>query len=205
MTPAEIEPSTFRFVAQHLNHCANAVPNNASTHRKCLCKICHLQFYYVLQKNFKFYFYQVILDFSYGLNKNFSSKIEEISLRVILSEERCEWSLWGETEYKIRSNTLSSTCLKVLELIKLRNIVCIFPKFCILKKTKQNKTTRVLQLYDAYSESKYCLVVKRNWVRFRTKFYCYQILHSSNYFSTYSPPLLRHLSQRGTSFCIPSS
>ena len=28
MTPAGIEPSTFRFVAQHLNHCATAVPHN---------------------------------------------------------------------------------------------------------------------------------------------------------------------------------
>jgi len=26
MTPAEIESATFRFVAQHLNHCATAVP-----------------------------------------------------------------------------------------------------------------------------------------------------------------------------------
>jgi len=26
MTPAGIEPGTFRFVAQHLNHCATAVP-----------------------------------------------------------------------------------------------------------------------------------------------------------------------------------
>jgi len=26
MTPAAIEPATFRFVAQHLNHCATAVP-----------------------------------------------------------------------------------------------------------------------------------------------------------------------------------
>ena len=26
-TPAGIEPATFRFVAQHLNHCATAVPN----------------------------------------------------------------------------------------------------------------------------------------------------------------------------------
>ena len=26
MTPAGIEPATFRFVAQHLNHCATAVP-----------------------------------------------------------------------------------------------------------------------------------------------------------------------------------
>ena len=28
MTPSGIEPATFRFVAQHLNHCATAVPNN---------------------------------------------------------------------------------------------------------------------------------------------------------------------------------
>ena len=26
MTPAGIEPATFRFLAQHLNHCATAVP-----------------------------------------------------------------------------------------------------------------------------------------------------------------------------------
>jgi len=30
MTPAGIEPVTFRFVAQHLNHCANAVPIQVS-------------------------------------------------------------------------------------------------------------------------------------------------------------------------------
>ena len=28
LTPAGIEPATFRFVAQHLNHCATAVPNH---------------------------------------------------------------------------------------------------------------------------------------------------------------------------------
>jgi len=27
MTPCGIEPATFRFVAQHLNHCATAIPN----------------------------------------------------------------------------------------------------------------------------------------------------------------------------------
>jgi len=27
LTPAGIEPTTFRFVAQHLNHCATAVPS----------------------------------------------------------------------------------------------------------------------------------------------------------------------------------
>jgi hypothetical protein len=26
VTPSEIEPAAFRFVAQHLNHCATAVP-----------------------------------------------------------------------------------------------------------------------------------------------------------------------------------
>ena len=30
MTPAGIEPATFRFVTQHLNHCANAVPPTLS-------------------------------------------------------------------------------------------------------------------------------------------------------------------------------
>ena len=28
MTQSGIEPATFRFVAQHLNHCATAVPPN---------------------------------------------------------------------------------------------------------------------------------------------------------------------------------
>jgi hypothetical protein len=28
LTPSGIEPATFRFVAQNLNHCATAVPNN---------------------------------------------------------------------------------------------------------------------------------------------------------------------------------
>ena len=28
MTPVGFEPATFRFVAQHLNHCATAVPSN---------------------------------------------------------------------------------------------------------------------------------------------------------------------------------
>ena len=27
LTPAGIEPATYRFVAQHLNHCATAVPH----------------------------------------------------------------------------------------------------------------------------------------------------------------------------------
>jgi len=32
MIPSGIEPATFRFVAQHLNHCATAVPyTNYST------------------------------------------------------------------------------------------------------------------------------------------------------------------------------
>ena len=31
MTPAGIEPATFRFVAQHLNHCTTAVPNGSNT------------------------------------------------------------------------------------------------------------------------------------------------------------------------------
>ena len=31
LTPAGIEPATFRFVAQRLNHCATAVPRPPST------------------------------------------------------------------------------------------------------------------------------------------------------------------------------
>jgi len=32
LTPAGIEPATFRFVAQHLNHCATAVPKSEVHH-----------------------------------------------------------------------------------------------------------------------------------------------------------------------------
>ena len=31
MTPAGIEPATFRFVAQHVNHCATAFPHYSSS------------------------------------------------------------------------------------------------------------------------------------------------------------------------------
>jgi hypothetical protein len=34
MTPAGIEPVTFRFVAKHLNHCATAVPLSLLVHGK---------------------------------------------------------------------------------------------------------------------------------------------------------------------------
>ena len=44
MTPAGIEPATFRFVAQHLNHSANAVPG------------------------YKRYFYKVSVDLIFGKN-----------------------------------------------------------------------------------------------------------------------------------------
>jgi len=38
LTPAGIEPTTFRFVAQHLTHCATAVPEMRSTHKKISLK-----------------------------------------------------------------------------------------------------------------------------------------------------------------------
>ena len=37
VTPAGIEPATFRFVAQHLNHCATAVPGNIGSSRYMSC------------------------------------------------------------------------------------------------------------------------------------------------------------------------
>jgi len=41
MTPAGIEPATFRFVTQHLNHCATAVPII------CEIKNCEIPFKFV--------------------------------------------------------------------------------------------------------------------------------------------------------------
>ena len=37
LTPAGIEPATFRFVAQHLNHCATAVPIYRKLYWKYIC------------------------------------------------------------------------------------------------------------------------------------------------------------------------
>ena len=42
LTQAGIEPATFRFVAQHLNHCATAVPNA----RVCVC-VCVCVYIYI--------------------------------------------------------------------------------------------------------------------------------------------------------------
>jgi len=53
VTPVGIEPATFRFVAQHINHCATAVP-----------KITKMQFYkyeqIVVKCMCEFYYYLLI-------------------------------------------------------------------------------------------------------------------------------------------------
>jgi len=46
MAPTRIEPATFRFVAQHLNHCATAVPSNRLGTVK-IPKVWHLQIRWV--------------------------------------------------------------------------------------------------------------------------------------------------------------
>ena len=43
MTPSGIEPEIFRFVAQHLNHWATAVPQDARYERKIQAKLCQEQ------------------------------------------------------------------------------------------------------------------------------------------------------------------
>jgi len=45
MTPAGIEPATFRFVAQHLNHCATAVP-------QVLASYIHDSLFICIQRNY---------------------------------------------------------------------------------------------------------------------------------------------------------
>jgi len=67
-----------------------------------------------------------------------------------------------------------------------------------IRKDVKNVITRLFRKYVPFR-------CKKIRVRFRIQYYCYQALHSSNYFPTYSPPLLRHLSWRGKCFCIPSS
>ena len=46
LTPAGIEPATFQFVVQHLNHCVNAVPLSVITPWKMVCnqtQLCHMR------------------------------------------------------------------------------------------------------------------------------------------------------------------
>ena len=50
MTPAGIEPVTFWFVAQHLNHCATAVPWRRNKHLLMLQNMCTLLALYDLCK-----------------------------------------------------------------------------------------------------------------------------------------------------------
>ena len=45
MTPTGIEPATFRFVAQHLNHCAAAVHCNATERRKYVYMYAYVRAY----------------------------------------------------------------------------------------------------------------------------------------------------------------
>ena len=44
MTPVGIEPATFRFVAQHLNHCATAVPDDKyyKQEKVSRCSLCQV-------------------------------------------------------------------------------------------------------------------------------------------------------------------
>jgi len=44
LTLAGIEPATFRFVAQHLNHCATAVPEDSKEVLECLASMLTLTF-----------------------------------------------------------------------------------------------------------------------------------------------------------------
>ena len=61
MTPAAagIEPATFRFVAQHLNHCATAVPNTSIILLKILLTVSR----FLLNLNFLDRFWQKILQY----------------------------------------------------------------------------------------------------------------------------------------------
>jgi len=48
LTPAGIKPATFRFVAQHLNHCATAVPTTAVIYNQITGTITTLLVLYIL-------------------------------------------------------------------------------------------------------------------------------------------------------------
>jgi len=48
LTPAGIEPATLRFVAQHLNHCATAVPLDVCAVHFCIIYYLHQQLQNIL-------------------------------------------------------------------------------------------------------------------------------------------------------------
>jgi hypothetical protein len=54
MTPSGIEPATFRFVAQYLNHCATTVPNygESQIERFVSCQILIMECYVWLTENY---------------------------------------------------------------------------------------------------------------------------------------------------------
>ena len=61
LTPAGIEPATFRFVAQHLNHCATTVPLSTST-------LLNLSVGYILRAYIKCGLYLIIMNGRESLN-----------------------------------------------------------------------------------------------------------------------------------------
>ena len=53
MTLAGIEPATFRFVAQHLNHCAESTRNKNTEGIVCIDTLLFFMFRMWLQKQFR--------------------------------------------------------------------------------------------------------------------------------------------------------
>jgi len=94
LTPAGIEPATFRFVEQHLNHCATAVsPLWRSTRnltRRSLPSKCHTVLRYTCERNL-FYIYKKSMGF---FQCGFSRKSQMINIFIIpnftKSDNDCE-------------------------------------------------------------------------------------------------------------------
>ena len=98
-TPSGIEPATFRFVAQHLNHCATAVPavnNNNNNNYYYYYLVCCLCYYFAV--------------YSISLKKLFNSLIIWLTSCFIISSSStasllCIWCLFLNPRdiYKISS------------------------------------------------------------------------------------------------------
>jgi hypothetical protein len=63
MTPTEIDPATFRLVAQFLNHCATACPTNTTVLKVISINCSTLQFTSVLKLCFKFFHFLCTMSF----------------------------------------------------------------------------------------------------------------------------------------------
>jgi len=64
LTPAGIKPATYRFVAQHLNHCATAVPDGRGIYSIYYIR-CNYMFRYLTMAIFRLYMKYLVSSYTW--------------------------------------------------------------------------------------------------------------------------------------------